>query len=456
MNAVIRCTRFSAYLSIIGVVMLSFVIGAAVMHYRAPPSAWLAKGFRGAQFWREGAAKPSKPPNRLDNPRSDDPGVDRPNKTFDGFTLYTCTADELSGTQAFLIDMHGRVVHRWAIDFGQIRPVDRGTVPAGPTSCFFGTHLYPNGDLLAVVHGRGSNDVGLAKLDAQSNLIWLRTEVIHHDVDVGEDGTIYAMRKDISHLPPEGLDRTRLPCVRDSLLTLSPDGKQLRKPVSILDAFRKSHYADLLAVIEESDQSRQPPAGSTAQCATPLVLRDLDSVGINDALHLNCVRVLPRDLAAKFPAFRAGQLLISLRNPSIIAMLDPILERVVWAARGPWLAQHDPQFLDNGHLLIFDNFGSPRGSRVLEYDPRTQAIPWSYAGAPGVGFYSSERGMNQRLPNGNTFIVDSEEGEIIEVTSDGEVVWLYSTGRFIASARRYSRERLSFLPSGIRARQQTE
>ncbi|MGH7140950.1 MAG: arylsulfotransferase family protein, partial [Pirellulales bacterium] len=367
-----------------------------------------------------------------------------------GYTLYTCSADEQSGTQALLIDMRHRLVHRWSMDFSKIRPERHESSRTGRSACFFGTYLYPNGDLLVVFHGRSSQDVGLAKLDAQSNLVWFRPETIHHDVDVAEDGTIYALQKEICRVPPAGVERVRLPCALDLLLALSPDGKLLRTPISILEAFRDSPYAELLAAIEEPDQSHQPPAGSTAQCATPLVFRDAS--GINDALHLNCVRSLSSELAAKFPAFKAGQVLISLRNPSVIAMLDPLRGRVVWAARGPWLAQHDPQFLDNGHLLIFDNLGSPRGSRVLEFDPRTQAIPWSYSGSAAGSFYTSERGMSQRLPNGNTFIVDSEGGEMIEVTSDGEGVWSYSLDRFIASGRRYAPEQLPFLAPGTRPR----
>ena len=46
-----------------------------------------------------------------------------------------------------------------------------------------------------------------------------------------------------------------------------------------------------------------------------------------------------------------------MRHMDTIAMMDPDKGSVVWAAQGPWRSQHDPQFLDNGHLLIFDNFG---------------------------------------------------------------------------------------------------
>jgi len=150
--------------------------------------------------------------------------------------------------------------------------------------------------------------------------------------------------------------------------------------------------------------------------------------------------------------FKAGQVLISVRELDAIAVLDPDKASGVWAARGPWRAQHDAQFLDNGHVLIFDNLGSNKGTRVLEYDPQSQAFPWSYAGENRAPFHTSERGMSQRLPNGNTLIVNSEAGQIMEVTRSKELVWTYATEGFITSARRYSPGQLRFLKGGQRAR----
>jgi hypothetical protein len=173
-----------------------------------------------------------------------------------------------------------------------------------------------------------------------------------------------------------------------------------------------------------------------------------------DALHTNSVKVLTRKLAPKFPRFKAGQVLLSLRSPDAIAFLDVDKGKVVWAARGPWKAQHDAQFLDTGRILVFDNRGLPKRSRVLEYDPETQALPWSYTERQGH-FYTHEQGQCQRLPNGNTLIVISEMGEALEVTADKEVVWVVSLQRdmgYFTTTRRYSPQELHFLKEGQRPR----
>ena len=112
----------------------------------------------------------------------------------------------------------------------------------------------------------------------------------------------------------------------------------------------------------------------------------------------------------------------------------------------------DAQFLGNGHLLVFDNRGSPESSRVLEYDPQTLAFPWSYSGENRGGFRSTERGMNQRLANGNTLVVNSCGGELLEVTADKEVVWSFAIDGYIATARRYAPQELHFLKGETLAR----
>jgi hypothetical protein len=226
---------------------------------------------------------------------------------------------------------------------------------------------------------------------------------------------------------------------------LSPDGKLLREPISILTAFLDTPYAALFDSVKWPVKTHRPPGGSTA----PHIGYDYM---MRDPLHTNSVRLLEGDLAAKFPLFKAGHMLVSIRDMGVLAMLDPESGKIVWAARGTWYAQHDAQFLDNGHLLLYDNLGVALGSRVLEYDPQTQAIPWSYAGVPAAPFYSSERGACQRLPNGNTLITNSEGGEMIEVTPDQEIVWSSIVDGYVTTAQRYSAEQLPFLDGGQRAR----
>jgi hypothetical protein len=137
-------------------------------------------------------------------------------------------------------------------------------------------------------------------------------------------------------------------------------------------------------------------------------------------------------------------------------MLDTDSRRVVWAAQGTWHRQHTPDFLGNGHLLIFDNLGSAAGSRLLEYDPQTLAVLWSYQSENSEPFTAIEQGLCQRLPNGNTLIVNpgvkTDGGRLFEVTPEKELVWRCFCAIQVPTARRYGPEQLEFLKGGARAR----
>jgi hypothetical protein len=150
-----------------------------------------------------------------------------------------------------------------------------------------------------------------------------------------------------------------------------------------------------------------------------------------------------------------------MREMSMIAVLDPDEEHIVWARTGLWRGQHEPQLLDNGRILLFDNKGhrGPGGvTRVIEFDPKTDNIVWAYAGTAEAPLISSVYGSQQRLPNGNTLIVETNNGRAIEVTRDGEILWEYRSPHrktadsgaelvaLLADLVRVDPDQLTFLP----------
>jgi hypothetical protein len=438
-----RQRRLLRWVSLLGLMSLVYLLGAAVMFFDLPSSSFLRRGFVGGVAWYE--ARPGPQHLEVRPPLRNVGQADQPDKTCDGFTL--CMYG--TGSQAVLVNMRSEVVHRWHVPFSEVwsdPPHVRG--PIDDASVYYNDgHVYPNGDLVVVIEGpldvrNSSNGFGLARLDRDSRVLWKYAEKCHHDIDVGDDGTIYAIVNETAWTVPKGLDRIPTPCLVDVIHVISPEGKTLKK-VPVLEAIHDSPYAALLGVYERPRTIGEVPPPNGVQ----------DDLRNRDVLHTNAVRVLNRGLAPKFPMFKAGQLLISPRSLDAIAVLDPDSGKAVWAARGPWRAQHDPSFLDNGHLLLFDNLGSPGGSRVLEYDPQTQAFPWSYPGETGKPFLSRIRGMTQRLPNGNTLVVNSDGGEVLEVTSAREVVWsCSSSGVEFNRARRYMPAQLPFLKGAARAR----
>ena len=142
-----------------------------------------------------------------------------------------------------------------------------------------------------------------------------------------------------------------------------------------------------------------------------------------DLYHTNAVEVLDGRFADRIPAFREGNVLISMRTQSIVAVLDMVAGEIVWVASDLWRAQHDPKFLDNGNILVFDNKGAKGESRVVEFDPVSRELVWVYEGDRSNGFFTQMCGASHRLPNGNTLMTESDFGRAFEVTPSGEIVW---------------------------------
>ncbi|HLW47207.1 MAG TPA: aryl-sulfate sulfotransferase [bacterium] len=172
--------------------------------------------------------------------------------------------------------------------------------------------------------------------------------------------------------------------------------------------------------------------------------------------HANTVAELPD-----------GNIVLSFRDISTIVIVDRRSGRIVWKLGPPALAQqHAPSPLPNGNLLIFDN-GTHRidhpvpHSRVIEVDPATKEIVWSYRERRLFDFFSPYISNAQRLPNGNTLICEGNFGRLFEVTPDGQVVWEYVNPYFakpagqpdaaeqnsVFRAYRYSPERIALARS---------
>jgi hypothetical protein len=434
----------SRLMFLFGFFSLSYILGAGVIYFDLPTSVFLKRSFGGAVAWYE-----SKPPTPTDETivAPNIGQIDRPDQTCDGYTL--CMYG--TNSRAVLIDMLGKVVHQWHIPFSDVwtdPPHLKGRIDNA--SVYFNDgYLFPNGDLVLVVEGpispsNSSNGYGLIKIDKDSKLLWKYAEHCHHDVDIGDDGTIHAIVNEVIDKVPHGMENVPTPCITDAIDLISPEGQRLKR-IHLIEAFKNSEYAALLGIFEKP----RTPAAALPGSMPAFRLEEYR----RDVLHTNSVKVLNHALAPKFPLFRAGHILVSPRNLDSLAVIDPGSEKIVWAARGPWRAQHDPTFLGNGHLLLFDNLGALGGSRVLELDPNTMSFPWTYPGETGKAFFSQIRGMCQRLTNGNTLIVNSVGCEVIEVTPEREIVWSCSTGQVTLNrARRYTPEQLHFLKGHQRAR----
>ena len=390
---------------LLAIAFFGFVAGSLAMYAEAPPARYLADAYRGGQalLAKNTQYDSPYPPGFWQKARTERRGVVTydPARATNGYTLYTSG----EGQRAVLVSMTGEVLHEWSLPFSAIWDETASVRKPRPDEMihYNKAYLYPNGDLLAIYEALGDTPwgYGLAKMDKDSRLIWKYLAHAHHDLDVGPDGNIYLLTQEISHKIVDRWRHLRPPRIDDFVVVLSPDGQELKK-VSMLDALVNSPYARLLNTVAWYSK--------------------------DDYTHANAIELVDEAAAMRLSGQPGRQVLVSMRELGAIGLLDLDREVFTWAARGPWIGQHDPDLLPNGNMLLFDNVGdfSDRGdSRVIEFNPKTYEIVWSYAGSTNQPFHSILRSDQERLANGNTLITESDGGRLLEVTRDGEIVWEY-------------------------------
>lgn len=306
------------------------------------------------------------------------------------------------GFKAVLLDAGGEVRHSWYKPYAEIWPEGPPHITSQGNYDhvrWHGIQLMPNGDIIA--NYEGSNfpyGGGLVRLDPQSEIVWKLAENTHHDVHLAEDGTLWVPSMRVHEGDVPGLARAQNWFYEDLVLQVSSEGEVLQE-ISVLQALK-----GLPGVLPHRLES-------------------------DDPTHLNNVEVVSEAFAATSDLFEVGDILVSLRNLNALVLIDAQTHLAKWILSGPFAGQHDPDLLANGNIMVYDNKGglsAGSGSRILEIDPETQQIVWSFVGEE-VEFYSEAWGNLDVLPNGNVLFSESFGGRIFEVTREPEprVVWTY-------------------------------
>ena len=399
-------SKFSKIWFVASVALLAFLVGFAVRATRVPPNDVLK------QAWMQ-ARSTVEPPTFLKPRVHNRSGVRLadPDAMQDGVTLLTSTWKGPEGwsPRVRLINRAGDVLHEWRIDETALFA---DSLDLSRKHYLHGSHLLPNGDVVFnVEHG------GTARVDACGNVKWRLPIGTHHSIDRAADGSFWI--SDITQSPrradtvvpgdDSGLETAYL----DRLTHVSPDGQVLRT----INVLKVLYANDLARYISKSFI-----AGRVEASATRLP-------GI-DPTHLNDVETLSPSMADEYPLFEAGDLLVSLRNVHLVFVLDPETETVKWHASDAFTMQHDPDFIGDGWIGVFDNNrdlttrGTMQGgSRVVALQPHTGSTEVLFPTPKSDSFYTAAGGKWQMLDNGNLLLTENHLGRVLEVAPDGRTVW---------------------------------
>jgi Arylsulfotransferase (ASST) len=417
--------------------LLVYLGGMATAYYRLLPYTTIRNAVRAAGDWQAhwrsylGIA----PTKFLVPAEGESEGVvvHMPDAPQPGLTLISGIS-EAGVVGLKLIDMDGAVRHRWPASFSAIWPdpqhIHGRRLPANDWDTeIHGAALLPDGDVVFNFYL-----YGLQRLGPCGELVWKLPHMTHHSVFLDDDGNLWVPGLRYHAEPVSSLPGIVPPFDEDMILKVSPEGTILRE-ISLLELF----YAnELEALLFANGQDT------------------IDRSNHEDLLHLNDIEILSMQDAPAFPLFEAGDIMVSLRNVNLVMVIDPASEAVRWVQTGPWIRQHDPDFLPDGRIMVFDNRRDESGgrilggSRILAIDPVTRVVKPVYEGSDEAPFFSNIKGKQQFLANGQLLIAEAERGRVFEVTMDGHIVWSYIS-RFdeghiskISDAERYPQAYVSF------------
>lgn len=385
--------------------------------------------------------------------------VYNPEKAWSGYTIF-----QAYGKGAMLIDMNGREIRLWKGLEG------------------FPNKIFPGGYVLGS-HGQRSGKFGmqdqvdLVQLDWDGNEVW-KFDHLQYIEDPGETPRFMARQHHdyqregsptgyyAPGLEPNATGGNTLILCHKNIVNKEISDKVLLEDVfvevdwegNILWQWSPNEHFDELGFDEQAKNVlfRDPNMRSAGG-------------GMGDWLHINSMsKIGPNKwYDAGDVRFHPENIIWDSRESNIIAITSKETGKIVWKI-GPdyntpetrhlgWIiGQHHAHIIPKGlpgegNILVFDNggwagYGYPNPgsqfglkaalrdhSRVLEINPVTLQIVWKYtAEEAGYGFpYDSSRFYSpyissaQRLPNGNTLIVQGSDGRLFEVTAEHEIVWEY-------------------------------
>lgn len=316
------------------------------------------------------------------------------------------------GCVAWIIDRDGRVLHSWETDPATLFPgFENFSGEIGPDNIYpVGAALEPDGSLVLTFHARNSfpYQVGVAKIAVDGSVLWAKSDYSHHWIDIDAAGRIYTPSMRIIDTPEYFETSAVKPRCHNNttyyegIRVHGPDGTVLRD-FWIDESFAASDYPGLLYSIRDG-------------C---------------DPDHVNSVEVVTPAIARRLPGIEEGDLLVSVRERSAVAILDGRSGLVKLLSAGRTAAQHGPRFLPDGTVVVFDNQGSTPelgGARIVRLNLVTgqasTVFPRDEDGSY-LPFFSPDGGHISVSPDGRRLIFSSKhQGRSIEIDIEtGRPLW---------------------------------
>jgi len=239
----------------------------------------------------------------------------------------------------------------------------------------------------------------LIKIDKNSKLVWSVNGIFHHSIEVDADGNIWvpSVIKPTAFLPGILTDYKD-----DAITELTANGKMLFQK-SVAQILVENGYQALLLGMGQYEK---------------------------DMLHLNDIQ--PALTTGKY--WMKGDLLVSIRNRSAVFLYRPSTNKILWLKAGPWLNQHDVNFVDSTRISVFGNdvvrvFGEDRPLNgyseeyIFNFKTNKTEMPYT-AFLKKAKFATPSEGRADILPGGDLFVEETNKNRLLRGNASN-VIWQY-------------------------------
>lgn len=154
--------------------------------------------------------------------------------------------------------------------------------------------------------------------------------------------------------------------------------------------------------------------------------------------HMNSVQIIEAGFERTWgPAFREGNLLVSLGSTDSMVVIDRATGEIVWSFREKdyYGMIHSARLTPDGLIVYFKNHAPGQANNVSqdEFHERSEVAMigpgdtkprWSFAADSPDVFYSHPFGHVEPLPNGDFLVTDNPwGGRAFELTREKKIVW---------------------------------
>ena len=292
-----------------------------------------------------------------------------------------------------------KIMHQWRPDYDEIIKrygKQNGFWPGRDKNDLQVCHplLSPDGSIVF-----NNYQSPLIKINKDSKLLWGTKGIFHHSIEQDADGNVWApaIIKPAAFLPGLLNDLED-----DAIAEISPGGKLIFIK-SVGQILFENGYRTLLLGMGPYE---------------------------NDLLHLN--EIQPALTSGKY--WMKGDLLISLRNRSTVFLYRCSTNKILWLKTGPWLNQHDAEFIDSLRIGVFGNntvrvFGEDRlidgynEEYIFNFKTNTTATPYTEF-LKKAKVSTTSQGRANVLPNGDLFIEETNNNRLLRGNTK-DIIWQY-------------------------------